>query len=89
MGALRYFLIAVCAGNSRIGLDPYIHLGAFLKPDFLTIVILQGVRHSNLAVKMICTFDRNLSLLRFTALRVRMNDFLDFPWKRSACFGLF
>ena len=50
--------------------------------------VRQSVRNPNLAIKVICTLDRDLRFFRFAGRGMRANHFFDFSWERSTCFDV-
>ena len=76
-------------GDHRVGFNFYFDLGTFLELHFLTVRVSQSVRNPNLAIKMICTFDHDLSFFRLAGSGMRANNLFDFSWERSTCLRLF
>jgi hypothetical protein len=69
-------------GDHWVGLDCDFDLGCFLEFYFLPMSIGQTVRNPSLAIKMICTLDRDLSLFCFAGIGVSMNNLFNFPCER-------
>ena len=76
-------------GDFLVCFDLDVDFCARFQLDLVSIAIDQSVRDANLAVQMIRTLDGDLGLFGFSAAGVRVYDFFNFSWKRSAGLSLF
>lgn len=72
--------------DDRVSFDLDFDFRALFQLNLLSVFIREPVWHSDLTVQVICAFYSYLRLFRFSRPGMRMDDFLDFPWKRCACF---
>lgn len=70
--------------HDRIGLDFDLDAGSFFELDFVSMVVGQRVRNSNLSIKMIRALDDDLCFLGLARLWERLDDFFDLCWECSS-----
>lgn len=75
--------------DHRVGLNLDFDLRTLFQLNLLSLFIRKPVRYPNLSVEVVCPFYSNLSFFRFSRPRMRLDDFLHFPWKRGACLSFF
>jgi hypothetical protein len=73
-------------GDHRVGLDLYFDLGSLLELNFLPMGVGETVGNPNLAIEMIGTLDRDLSLFWFTGSRMSVYYLFHFTWECGTCF---
>ena len=74
-------------GDYRIGLDLDVHVSSLFELHSSSVIILESIWDSYLAIEMIGTLDRNLGLFRFAGVGLGWNYSFNFPWKRGTGFG--
>ncbi len=79
-----FFLIVSGLCDYRIGLDFDLDSGSFFELNFVAFIIGQGVRNSNLSIKMIRALNDDLGFLGLAGVGNRLDDFFDFCWECSS-----
>lgn len=71
--------------DDRVCLNGDFNFSARFEFDFLAIAIYQAIGHTDFAVEMVGTFDRDLRLLGFATVRMGLDYSFHFPWKCCTC----
>jgi hypothetical protein len=86
---ILFIVAGLCVWDRCLSFDLYFDLRSLFQLHLVSLGIGEAVGNADLAIKMIRTFNSDLSFFGLTGTGMWIDNLLDSSWKRSTCLGFF